>query len=489
MDAEIELKLFFPPEHKSALTSLINDLNGAQSKGVKQLFNGYFDTPDLQLRRWDMGLRVRGIDDHREQTIKTAGKVAGGIHSRPEYNVTITGDVPDLGLFPAEIWPEGADLIAVQAQLGCVFNTDFSRHSWHVRLGGSLVEIALDQGVIRAGGREEPLCELEFELLEGHPGVLLTLAQQLANKVPLRLGKASKAQRGYQLAGKGKAQTLDALAVMPLARDLELGQCFALLLETALERWQLLEAMIAASVDQPQNCADLWQRLLACINLLESTLSQFGMLEPVMAEGFAEVRAQLDFVDDAQALAQLAGNQQQIFGRRSDATELSLRALQALVGLNFANRLQNLWQLPAYGQLQLQLVSMMLEGFKGGNGTLADFASGQLEAAWEKIHQAMPLGKPLSLDEYRQAGRALDAALLVGLAYGNLFPMDSRRVFRAPWEDLRQGILVLLAYGLMGQMCGDNGELQQWLADKTQSLAFAMEQSRQVALKQLPYWR
>ncbi|HBF47976.1 MAG TPA: adenylate cyclase, partial [Shewanella frigidimarina] len=76
----------------------------------KKLTNGYFDTDDLQLRRWDMGLRVRGFDNQLEQTIKTAGRVVGGIHSRPEYNVNIDQKTPILSRFPKEIWPIGNDL-------------------------------------------------------------------------------------------------------------------------------------------------------------------------------------------------------------------------------------------------------------------------------------------------------------------------------------------------------------------------------------------
>jgi len=181
MNAEIELKLFFLPKF---LETLINKLDS------------------LELRQWDMGLRVRGYDGHKEQTIKTAGQVIGGIHSRPEYNVTIQADSPDLSLFPANIWPLNANLTAVQTELGCVFHTDFYRRAWHVTVGNSLVEVALDTGEITANGKHEALCELEFELLSGDANALLVLATEVADTVPVRLGKASKAQRGYRLAGR-----------------------------------------------------------------------------------------------------------------------------------------------------------------------------------------------------------------------------------------------------------------------------------------------
>ncbi|MGL4834192.1 MAG: CYTH domain-containing protein, partial [Shewanella sp.] len=74
MNAEIELKLFFFPQDQVILINALNGLEHATPQGERRLVNGYFDTPDLQLRRWNMGLRVRGDNDHREQTLKTAGQ-------------------------------------------------------------------------------------------------------------------------------------------------------------------------------------------------------------------------------------------------------------------------------------------------------------------------------------------------------------------------------------------------------------------------------
>ena len=60
MNAEIELKLFFQLEQQQALIELLDSLPDSEPKACRKLSNAYFDTPDLQLRRWDMGLRVRG---------------------------------------------------------------------------------------------------------------------------------------------------------------------------------------------------------------------------------------------------------------------------------------------------------------------------------------------------------------------------------------------------------------------------------------------
>ncbi len=337
MNAEIELKLFFLPNLLESLKNNLNSLAGALPQGERRLANGYFDTPKLQLRQWDMGLRVRGYDDHKEQTIKTAGQVVGGIHSRPEYNVTIQRDFPDLSLFPEAIWPKDVDLPAVQAELQCVFHTDFYRQTWHVEVAGSVVEVALDRGEIRANGQQEPLCELEFELLSGDTSALLILATEVANAIPVRLGKASKAQRGYRLAGQAKPLTLKPLGLLFPAGDTSepLSSYCQILLETAIERWQLLEAMLLETEDFETQTVNtelaLWERLGACVRLLRMTLAQFDLLSTQLEGLFNQIEPQLNLIAEAQ-----------------------LTAVAPRV------RLTSLWQQLAYGQLQLAMVDMLL---------------------------------------------------------------------------------------------------------------------------------
>ncbi|WP_274873785.1 inorganic triphosphatase, partial [Serratia marcescens] len=83
----------------------------------QKLTNIYFETADNFLRSHDMGLRIRGFDDRYEMTIKTAGKVVGGLHQRPEYNVAIAEPQLALAQFPADIWPQDCDIAALQQAL------------------------------------------------------------------------------------------------------------------------------------------------------------------------------------------------------------------------------------------------------------------------------------------------------------------------------------------------------------------------------------
>ncbi len=106
MAQEIELKFIVNHDAVDALRNHLHTLGG-EHHAPSQLLNIYFETPDNWLRRHDMGLRIRGENGRYEMTMKIAGRVTGGLHQRPEYNVALSEPVLDLTQLPAEVWPDG----------------------------------------------------------------------------------------------------------------------------------------------------------------------------------------------------------------------------------------------------------------------------------------------------------------------------------------------------------------------------------------------
>ncbi|MGA3695911.1 inorganic triphosphatase [Enterobacteriaceae bacterium TYF_5] len=186
-----------------------------QHSAPKKLTNLYFETTDNQIRRWDMGLRIRGVDESYEMTIKTAGKVVAGLHQRPEYNVKLEQPKLDLARFPAEIWPENTDLTLLETQLNVLFNTDFYREIWLVDFQNSQIEVVLDKGTIRTHQYELPIEEFELELKKGDVSDVIALATYLGEKGGLRLASRSKAARGYYLAKDKPALSLSVVSLSP----------------------------------------------------------------------------------------------------------------------------------------------------------------------------------------------------------------------------------------------------------------------------------
>ncbi|CDL63137.1 Adenylate cyclase [Klebsiella pneumoniae IS39] len=206
MAQEIELKFIVAQDGVETLREQLNALE-AKHTPAGQLLNIYYETADNWLRRHDMGLRIRGDQGRYEMTLKIAGRVVGGLHQRPEYNIPL--DKPELALerLPAEVWPQGELPAALAEHVQPLFSTDFARERWVIQEGKSEIEIALDRGEVKAGEHQEPICELELELLAGETTDLLRLAHRLLESGVLRQGSLSKAARGYHLA-QGKQMSV-----------------------------------------------------------------------------------------------------------------------------------------------------------------------------------------------------------------------------------------------------------------------------------------
>ncbi|MEQ4900562.1 inorganic triphosphatase [Proteus vulgaris] len=186
-----------------------------QHSAPKKLTNLYFETADNQIRRWDMGLRIRGVDESYEMTIKTAGNVVAGLHQRPEYNVELAQPKLELARFPAEIWPEKTDIALLESRLNVLFHTDFYREIWLVEYQNSQIEVVLDKGTIRTEQYELPIEEFELELKKGNVSDVIALATYLGEKGGLRLASRSKAARGYYLAKDKPSLSLSVVNLSP----------------------------------------------------------------------------------------------------------------------------------------------------------------------------------------------------------------------------------------------------------------------------------
>ena len=170
----------------------------AHAEGAANLENIYFDTPDLVLNRQKVALRIRRKGQRYLQTLKTQGDASGGVHRRNEWEWPVDGPALDRRLLRET--PLDLDEPQWQA-LNPIFATNFQRETWAITTTEGEVECALDQGLIEAHGRERPLCEVELELRQGDESILLTLARELAARIPVLANSISKAEQGYFLAG------------------------------------------------------------------------------------------------------------------------------------------------------------------------------------------------------------------------------------------------------------------------------------------------
>lgn len=195
----VELKLLASPEALERIRMSEPVARHARNRGVvRRLHAVYYDTPERLLSRAGLSLRVRRSGRRHVMTVKRVASAADPL-VRAEWEVPLPDARPDLAMLPlGEI---GEPLMGLpEAALVPVFATSLRRHALRLDVGGALIELACDEGELEAGGRHEPICELELELKAGGEAALYEFALALLEIAPLHVGTASKSQRGHALA-------------------------------------------------------------------------------------------------------------------------------------------------------------------------------------------------------------------------------------------------------------------------------------------------
>ncbi len=247
---EIELKCQIPAAALEAVRAQV--LAAGQASGAslltQRLQARYFDTPSRQLAQARAALRLRREGDVWVQTLKALATSPGATHlHRLEHNAPVlvgvvggelggelggaptdagtavsADEVPALHLGRHLGTPAGAALAAAlgvplaefeaRALAGDVlglaptFETDIARTQATISAGEPLtahaarIELALDEGEVRAAGRIQTLSELELELCAGPVAALIAEAKTWVAQHGLWLDVRSKAERGERLA-------------------------------------------------------------------------------------------------------------------------------------------------------------------------------------------------------------------------------------------------------------------------------------------------
>ena len=198
----------------------------------------YFDTPDQRLREAGISLRVRSDGDVWVQTIKRGLYAGDGVSNPLELEATVDGPQPQLGAIGSGKLRRKLARLTDGSCLEPVFETVIKRIARQLHTADADLELALDEGVVRAGTSERALCEAELELKAGPPAALLEAAARLFADTPVRLANQNKAERGYDLA-MGRSS----LAPRP-------AHSKPISLEASATCRQALAAMVASTADQ-----------------------------------------------------------------------------------------------------------------------------------------------------------------------------------------------------------------------------------------------
>jgi triphosphatase len=161
------------------------------------------DTPGRAITSGGHSLRLRHADRQVCVTYKgpNHGSNGHGVREREEIEAPLPSGVGyDLRRWPHAIVDRIGPLVG-EAPLAPLVKLYIHRRTWLVLREGRVIgEMALDQGIISAGGRTARVHELEVELkADGTRAELDDLGQRLLGRLPLQPQPRGKLQRGFAL--------------------------------------------------------------------------------------------------------------------------------------------------------------------------------------------------------------------------------------------------------------------------------------------------
>ena len=189
MGAEYELKY---RADSASLDSVFTTLPARWQK--IRMETTYYDTPSGALSAKRYMLRLRLENGVSICTLKTSlnGNLRGEWEVRCDDLTTAIPELCKLGC-PSDF----ADLC--REGLVPICGARFTRRAGTLTFLESTVELALDQGVLFAGSKEVPLCEIEVEHKSGSREATDALGRQLADIYNLQTEEKSKFARALAL--------------------------------------------------------------------------------------------------------------------------------------------------------------------------------------------------------------------------------------------------------------------------------------------------
>jgi triphosphatase len=495
---EIELKLVVGD---NALATLEKDvlptLDAQVSCRTIDVFNEYYDTPDQLLGQRKMGFRVRAIDGVFEQTVKTQGKVQGGLHQRPEYNVALSSASPDLHKFDSEIWGDDFDVKSVNRDIIKLFTTHFTRSQFDIKTEHAHVELVLDMGEVKNDKGSLPIQEIELELKQGSASALFDIAEKIAQHMPVQLSNVTKAARGYQLLKGGRLHAWSFPKFVPLTRSDSSEAALCKSIECALSHWQYHQALYLQNHDPKA----LTQVRVSLLLLLQSVSLYLPVLQSdallSLHKQLLHLVQQWTWQEDLVSIHQLRSKKGPFCKRIPKNHQMLNYLLGRREGLILAYKPEELLQNQLSGTIQLAASRLLVEKpwreqTDGADIPVIKHANGWLSQSWQTLMQSLPKDGKVDAAKYLSIEVLLRQSITNGFLLGELFA-DSRGDFRAPWLDLLQGIEELKALAFLQDAVvecevEDPAEFKQWMNEKTQSLLEVMERSREVAMQAEVYW-
>jgi inorganic triphosphatase YgiF len=438
---ELELKLKLTPTElqRVAAHPALEDLTVGKPV-TETLRSIYFDTPDHRLRAQGISLRLRAAIDQKGgsqrsetwlQTVKGGKGVTSGVSNPDEIEAVVARAEPDLAAINDRKLRQAIARAACSSALEPQFETIVTRTTRRLHTDKGDLELALDEGVVRAGAAEDKLCEAELELKAGSPECLLETAATLFAAEPFRLAEESKAERGYNLLlGRTDPSVVPVKADTPVLDGEETcGEALARFVASATD--QIVRNRSAVlQTDDPEAA----HQLRVGLRRLRSALRAFRPIE--------NAPASLELARHAREFGQSAGELRNAdilleaiympvaAAKKGEPGFGELR--EALVAHRDARRGETRAALLSERWSRLQLyLALWPETVKSNrrlHAPVKAYAGSALAKSWRKIAKSGAKLKSLTVEERHEMRKALKSFRYAVEFFGSLY--DARRVSR-----------------------------------------------------------
>jgi len=425
---ELELKLELTPQElrRVGANPALEDLTVGKPV-TKTLRSIYFDTPDHRLRAQGISLRLRSIGDQWVQTIKAGLSLKNGVSNPDEIEVVVGRPEPDLSAIDDRRVRRTIERAVKASALEPQFETIITRTTRKLHSDKGDLELALDEGVVRAGAAEDKLCEAELELKAGSAECLLETAAALFSAEPIRLAEATKAERGYNLAlGRQRASVAPQKARHPaLSGNETCAQALALFADSAAVQIEFNRRAVLET-DDPEAA----HQLRVGLRRLRSALRAFRPLNDSPAtkelqqfarelgQSVGELRNADVLIESIYSPVAGARKGEPGFGELRDAL-LSHRAAKRTKARGVLSNQQ--W---SKLQLYLALWPQTVTENARLRAPVRAFAAASLGKSWKKISKQGANLDTLSLEQRHEMRKALKGFRYTSEFFGSLFEAD-----------------------------------------------------------------
>ena len=278
-EVEREIKLLIDEKYRNKLWNmpLIKEALKEDSIKTAKLYSTYYDTKDYKLANTGMAYRIRKNGKSYEATVKTMGQVVGGFSSRNEYTIPLDKKKVVLSGF-AQDFDEKLQTLTADDELLKLFDVVINRTACLLQISQeTIVEMAVDEGEVKAEGTSEPISEVELEIKQGNAADLFNYVTELAQKVPVFVENRSKFKRGLDILLGRESQIVETARLPYLSSEEnaedEIKKVFYHYIDKIMVG-QNLTAQKAELQDADVLLLPAWEALLALWNFVEPLIPE-----------------------------------------------------------------------------------------------------------------------------------------------------------------------------------------------------------------------